>query len=202
MKNYLKEEVQGESSCLGSIFKCFLFPCDSLDEFKSKLEQISKEHHKAKHIPYAYIINNEVRCSDDGEPSSTAGKPMLDFLTRNNMDDVGVIVTRYYGGKDLGVGRLRSYFLLSLEEAYKKASFITKEEAHYVIVSTPYDVFSSISRLAKSKHICIKDISYQMNVIFSIYAKKEEIYSLLSSFVDAYLLLEEGDKLIESRYLS
>lgn len=127
---------------------------------------------------------------------------MLDFLTRNDMDNVGVIVTRYYGGKDLGVGRLRSYFLLSLEEAYKKASFITKEETHYVIISTPYDVFSSISRLAKSKHICIKDISYQMNVIFSIYAKKEEIDSLLSSFNNGYLFLEEGDKLIESKYLS
>lgn len=202
MKNYLKEEVEGDSSCLGSIFKCYLFPCDDVSSFKARLEEISKSNHKAKHIPYAYIIGGETKCSDDGEPSSTAGKPMLEFLSRNSLDNVGCVVARYYGGKDLGTGRLRSYFLLSLEEAYKKANFIQKELTHYVVISTSYDIFSSISRKAKSLHLPIKDVSYQMDVIFTILSSKEALDSLLLPFASKFNLIEEGDKYIDIKYLS
>lgn len=82
----------------------------NLDEIKSILEDIKKEHKKARHIPYAYKIDNIVKKSDDKEPSNTAGGPILNVIEKRNLNNCLIISIRYFGGIKLGSGGLiRAY---------------------------------------------------------------------------------------------
>lgn len=197
MSLFLKETSFGESSCLGSIFKCYLFPVSSITEFNEAIEKIKKENHKARHIPYSYILKESGKCSDDGEPSLSAGKPTLDFLNSKSLKDCACVIARYYGGKDLGVGRLRNYFLYSLEDAFNKAKFIEKKLFYFLKISTDYETYSIISRLAKSSKFLIKNQDYSFDVTFSLYGEKEEIndFLLLNRF--KFKKIEEGEEYIE-----
>lgn len=95
-----------------SKFVGFAYNVDSIDDINDKLDAVGKLHSKATHICYAYILRspNLEKCSDDGEPEGTAGRPMLDLLKRNNLSNTLLVVVRYFGGIKLGVGGLlRAY---------------------------------------------------------------------------------------------
>lgn len=101
----------------GSKFFCFAMPISSIDDAKSAIASLSKKHHKARHVCFAYRIgeNGETyRSYDDGEPSGTAGKPILRQIEHHNLSNVLVVVVRYFGGTKLGTG--------SLMRAYREAS--------------------------------------------------------------------------------
>lgn len=97
----------------GSRFIAYAFPLSSVEDFKKKLEEIKKEHPKATHHCFAYRIGNDgntFRVSDDGEPSGTAGKPILGQIDSKQLTDILVIVVRYFGGTLLGVpGLIHAY---------------------------------------------------------------------------------------------
>ena len=95
---------------LNSKFYAILFPLDNADDFKVILEGIKKEYKKAKHYCYAYKVGQKSKSSDDGEPSGTAGRPLLELLYKKNMNNVALVVVRYFGGTKLGASRLlRTY---------------------------------------------------------------------------------------------
>ncbi len=104
---------QGEYTEKKSRFIASIFPVQSEEEALENIARIRKEHYDARHNCFAYVIgdNNETeRCSDDGEPSGTAGRPILDVLTGNGIHNAAAVVTRYFGGTLLGTGGLvRSY---------------------------------------------------------------------------------------------
>lgn len=97
----------------GSRFIAYAFPIESVEDFKARLEEIKKEHAKATHHCFAYRIGtdkNTFRASDDGEPSGTAGKPILGQIDSNNLTNILVVVVRYFGGTQLGVpGLINAY---------------------------------------------------------------------------------------------
>lgn len=100
-----------------SRFVAYAFELKSLDEVKTNLEQLKKQHKKATHICYAYVCNiNGVseKCSDDGEPGGTAGYPILNVIKKKNLSNTMVAVVRYFGGIKLGAG--------GLTRAYTKAA--------------------------------------------------------------------------------
>ncbi len=110
----IKNEVSAEITEKKSKFIANLYYIESVKEAEEKIEQICKKYHDAKHHCFAYRILEEKniveRVSDDGEPSGTAGAPMLQFLAKNELANVLVIVTRYFGGILLGTGGLvRAY---------------------------------------------------------------------------------------------
>ena len=83
---------------------------NNIDEIKDILENLKKEHKKARHIPYAYKIGNIVKKSDDKEPSNTAGYPIYNIIDKRNLDNCLIVVVRYFGGIKLGAGGLtRAY---------------------------------------------------------------------------------------------
>ncbi len=96
-----------------SRFIAYKLELSSLDIVKPFLEQLKKEHKKARHVCYAYVYNREViseKCSDDGEPGGTAGYPILNVIKKKNLTNVLVAVVRYFGGIKLGAGGLtRAY---------------------------------------------------------------------------------------------
>lgn len=93
-----------------SKFIGYCYEVDTVEEVNAILEDLRKEHKKARHLPYAYRIDGQIKKSDDKEPSGTAGMPILNILDKNNLNHVLVVVVRYFGGIKLGAGGLvRAY---------------------------------------------------------------------------------------------
>lgn len=99
-----------------SKFIALYYKIDSVDEVNDILQDLKKEHKKAKHFPYAYKIDNNIKKSDDKEPSGTAGMPILNIIEKNNLNNCLIVVIRYFGGIKLGTGGLlRAYSNASKE---------------------------------------------------------------------------------------
>ena len=103
-----------------SKFITYYFEVNSLDEIELILNNLKKEHKKAKHFPYAYKIDNLVKKSDDKEPSNTAGSPIYNLIIQNNLNNVLIVVIRYFGGIKLGTGLLTRSYLNAANECLKK----------------------------------------------------------------------------------
>lgn len=99
-----------------SKFIALYYKIDSVDEVNNILQDLKKEHKKAKHFSYAYKIDNNIKKSDDKEPSGTAGMPILNIIEKNNLNNCLIVVIRYFGGIKLGTGGLlRAYSNASKE---------------------------------------------------------------------------------------
>ena len=109
----IREEKTSLTENMKSKFYATAFPVKDVDFFKTRLEAIRKENPKAKHVVYAYRIGVNSKSTDDREPKGTAGRPILELLNKKNLVDVAVIVVRYYGGVQLGAGRLLRTYLNS-----------------------------------------------------------------------------------------
>ena len=102
-----------------SKFIAYYYEVSSVLEVKDILELLKKEHKKAKHIPYAFILENTAGKSDDKEPSNTAGLPILNIIEKNNLNHVLIIVIRYFGGIKLGAGGLTRAYSNASKEVIK-----------------------------------------------------------------------------------
>lgn len=102
-----------------SKFIAYYYEVNSKEEIDNILEDLKKEHKKARHIPYAYKIGNIIKKSDDKEPSNTAGTPIYNIIMQNNLDNVFICVVRYFGGIKLGAGLLTRSYLNSAKEVIK-----------------------------------------------------------------------------------
>lgn len=122
----VKEPATGYVELLRSKFYSFVFPIDNVEDFKSKLEEIRKANPKAKHVVYAYRIGMSSKSNDDKEPKGTAGRPLLELLTKKNLVDTAIIVVRYFGGTELGASRLLRTYLASGVEALNHAVIIER----------------------------------------------------------------------------
>lgn len=106
----INERYQCTTEVMKSKFIAILLPIDNPDSFKKELAKIQKEHSKARHVVYAYRIDEKTKSCDDREPKGTAGRPLLELLMKKDLNRVALIVVRYFGGTLLGAGRLlRTY---------------------------------------------------------------------------------------------
>lgn len=122
----MKEVKSLFSSCIEvdkSKFYAFLFPLKESDKFKEFLKDLKKEHKRAKHFCYAYVIGTSYKSNDDGEPKGTAGRPLLELLLKKDITNTGLIVVRYFGGTKLGASRLLRTYVSSGVEVINKAEF-------------------------------------------------------------------------------
>ena len=120
----VQEEVYALTEVMKSKFTAFVFPVDDVELFKTRLEEIRKANPKAKHIVYAYRIGMNSKSTDDREPKGTAGRPLLELLMKKNLNNTAIIVVRYYGGVQLGAGRLLRTYVTSAVNAINKATII------------------------------------------------------------------------------
>ena len=95
--------------------------------FKKELAKIQKEHSKARHVVYAYRIGQNSKSCDDKEPKGTGGRPILELLNKKNLNDIAIIVVRYYGGVQLGAGRLLRTYLNSAIAVLDKCELLEME---------------------------------------------------------------------------
>ena len=124
--NTIIEEKQATTIINKSKFICCLFKINDIDEVEINLNKVKEEYKDATHYCYAYIVDSKKRCSDDKEPSGTAGLPILNVLEKNEMNHILVVVVRYFGGVKLGAGGLVRAYTNSvtncLEENIKEAT--------------------------------------------------------------------------------
>ena len=117
----INNEYQAMVVEMKSKFIAFAFPIHSVEEFKARLKVIQKENHKARHIVYAYRIDTITKSTDDGEPKGTAGRPLLELLLKKDVNNIALVVVRYFGGTLLGASKLLRTYLNSGIEVLKKA---------------------------------------------------------------------------------
>lgn len=152
-----------------SIFITYLFKVKSTDEVNEYLSQIRKKHYDATHNCYAYIIgmNQEIqKASDDGEPSKTAGFPMLDVLKKRNMTNVLAITTRYFGGIMLGAGGLIRAYSSSVSEALDITNIYEYLNYETILVNVSYSSYNCIENYLKN--YTLFDITYTDKVSIKV----------------------------------
>ena len=123
----IKEEKIQLLENMKSKFYAIAFPCSDVEEFKKRLEKERKDNPKARHFVYAYRIGTASKSCDDKEPKGTGGRPILELLNKKNLVDVAIIVVRYYGGVQLGAGRLLRTYLQSAINVLNNCEIIEKE---------------------------------------------------------------------------
>lgn len=154
---------QAEFKDKGSRFIAFAYPIASIDDVKKYVDALRQEHHKARHWCYAYRLGtdgNQFRANDDGEPSGSAGRPILGQIDSFELTDVLVVVVRYFGGTLLGVSGLIHAYKTSTQMALQAASIVEKNIEKTVFLRCDYPHLPEVLRLAKIHHanVVVQDL--------------------------------------------
>lgn len=168
---------EGEIIEKKSRFIATVMPITSEDEAAEFIAKIKKKYWDAKHNCYAYVIgkNQELqRCSDDGEPNQTAGKPMLDILLREELHDVVVVVTRYFGGILLGTGGLVRAYQKATQEGFANSIIIQKQLGIFAKIKISYNEIGKIQYVLGQNKIPITDSIYTQGVEIQAVIPKEK----------------------------
>lgn len=151
-KTVSEEVCEGFYSEKRSKFLAFVHHVDSVDEAMAIVKKYRKKYYDARHCCYAYVLGSDradFRANDDGEPSSTAGKPILGQLNRLELTDVLVVVIRYYGGVNLGTGGLIVAYRTATEDALSKAVIEEKFVEERITYRFTYPMINAVMRVVK-----------------------------------------------------
>ena len=133
-------------------FLAFAHHVESEDEIKALLQEYKKKYYDARHVCYAYVLGPDrktFRANDDGEPSSTAGKPILGQINSAELTDIFVAVVRYYGGVNLGTGGLIVAHRTATMEALANAEIVTREVEEQITYTFPYVMMNGVMKVVK-----------------------------------------------------
>lgn len=161
----------GELTEKKSRFIATVRPVETEEEALAFVEEMKKKYWDARHNCYAYVLGERqelMRCSDDGEPSQTAGKPMMDVLTGAGLTNVVVVVTRYFGGTLLGTGGLVRAYSGAVKEGLKNSQVITKYWGTRLRVETDYNGIGKLQYLFGQRQIPMMDAEYTERVQFVV----------------------------------
>ena len=172
--NFMKTVIDNKIELIikKSKFITFTYNISNKEEINKILDELRNKYSDATHICYAYIIDNNEKYEDDGEPNGTAGMPILNVLQKENLKNVLCVVIRYFGGLKLGAG--------GLVRAYSKAckeAIITKilEKGYKIKISFKYNDVKKIDYLLKNSQIINKDYDLKTSYIFLIKENEYEI---------------------------
>lgn len=154
---------EGEIIEKKSRFIATVRPIKSEEGAAAFIQEMRKKYWDAKHNCFAYVIGecHEIsRCSDDGEPAQTAGRPMLDLLLLEDIHDVAVVVTRYFGGVLLGTGGLVRAYQQAAREGLAASTIIDKKKGRKLTVGTDYSNLGRLQYLTAQKDLTVMDTVY------------------------------------------
>lgn len=149
----------------------YAYPIKSVEEVKPLIEGLKKEHHKARHWCFAYSIGVDdpiQQSSDDGEPSGTAGKPILNQILSFEVTNILIVVVRYFGGTKLGTAGLIRSYKTAAEEALKVADIIDKEELNVVKITFTYEDTSLVNQLINQHQIEIIKQQFELDCQYEL----------------------------------
>lgn len=170
-----------------SRFISLINPINSEEEAIKYIEQIKKSNWNATHNCYAFVVGDKYelqRFSDDGEPSGTAGKPMLDILIRNNIHNALVVVTRYFGGTLLGTGGLVRAYQKSVDAGLCNCELISKVPGYLLTITADYHNIGKIQHIINTYQLNLMDIQYSDKVLLKVVIKDDEKDSVIQKITE------------------
>ena len=185
----IKEDGQVQEEIKKSRFICHVKRVYSEEEARDFITAIKKEHYKATHNCSAFIIGerSEIkRTNDDGEPSGTAGVPMLGVLENHNLTNVCVLVTRYFGGIKLGAGGLIRAYAGSVALAVKEIGIIEIKEQAGIAIQMSYAQYQEYSNFLREHKLTEIDTNFTDQIDTIIYVDKEEKENIKSALVEFF----------------
>ena len=172
-----------------SSFIGILVHATSVESAKQYLLDIKKEYPKGKHYCYAYIIGGAQKSSDDGEPSGTAGRPLLELLNKKEMDETLLVVVRYFGGVLLGASRLMSTYLETGVQVINSADIVEISNKYGYKMVLSYKEFDELKRLGKSWGFSFENIKYEDKISVDVLGDEGSGERLANSFPHASIEL-------------
>ena len=172
-----------------SKFICHLFRIESEEQAKEYIAKIKKEHYKANHNCSAYMLgeNFEIqRSSDDGEPSGTAGVPMLEVLKKNQLQNTLAIVTRYFGGIKLGAGGLIRAYSTSVSEALKEIGIVQGKLQQILDIIIDYPQLGKLQNYLENEQIAIQEIDYLEQITVKVAIDINQCKSFQNALIDLF----------------
>ena len=185
----IKEDGQVQEEIKKSRFICHAKRVYSEEEARNFITAVKKEHYKATHNCSAFIVGerSEIkRTSDDGEPSGTAGVPMLSVLENHNLTNLCVVVTRYFGGIKLGAGGLIRAYAGSVALAVKEIGIIEIKEQAGIAIQMSYTQYQEYGNFLRDHHLMELDTNFTDQVDTMIYIDKEEKENIKAALVEFF----------------
>lgn len=197
---YLKEETTNTIIIEKSKFICYMKHIQTEQDFKDYLNLIKKKHYDADHVCSGFISNNIKRSNDDGEPSGTAGSPILNVLEKNNLNEMCALVVRYFGGVKLGAGGLIRAYSSAVSECIKTGTLIENiEYPKYNLVLT-YELANKVEHYIKNNTILL-NTKYDENITFEFALddknKLETIKEYTKGIDPIYIGIENIEKVVK-----
>ena len=137
-----------------SKFLAFAFPVSTVEDIKTLIDEYQKKFYDARHVCYAYMLGHQrlvFRANDNGEPSGTAGKPILGQINSNELTDILIIVVRYFGGVKLGTSGLIQAYKAAAAEAIAAATIIERQVEELISVTFEYTLMNQVMRIVKEE---------------------------------------------------
>ena len=185
MKKFItiKENSYDEFVEKKSTFITRLVRVTSEEEAREFIQKMKKKHYDATHVCSCYVVgdNNEItRANDDGEPSGTAGAPMLDVLVKNEIKNVCATVIRYFGGTKLGTGGLVRAYGGGVINALKNATLVERKDALEIRLELDYSLNGKIEYEIEKTNFIVNNLEYTDKIIYTIYVMEEDYDSFQS----------------------
>lgn len=168
-----------------SKFLAFAFHVTSEEEVKQYVAEFRKKYYDARHVCWAYMLGadrTDFRANDDGEPSSTAGKPILGQINKNELTDILIIVVRYYGGVNLGTSGLIVAYRTAAAEAIANAEIVSQFVEEEVVFDFPYIMMNDVMKIIKDMSPRIISQNYDNTCEMKLSIRKSEAPMLKAKF--------------------
>ncbi len=191
----IKENCIYEEIIKKSKFITYLYKINSENEIKDIINDIKLKHKDSTHVCYAYRLNEIEKCIDDGEPSGTAGMPILNVLKKENLNFILCIVVRYFGGIKLGAGGLIRAYGGCCKNALKNCDIVNIEKGLVIEVTFPYENSKDVDYLLKDNSILFKN--YETNITYKFKIKISDF----NNIKDNLIILCKNINILENIYL-
>ena len=199
----IKENTSSEIIEKKSKFIANLYHVETEQEAEEIIQKIRKQYYDAKHHCYAYTIMTENgvinKMSDDGEPSGTAGSPMLAILQKQELVNVLVIVTRYFGGILLGTGGLVRAYSQATLQAMQKAKFVEEQKGYELEIVVDYPEFEKLQYYCRKNAILMTNIEYEEKIKCRLEVTKQEKEKIFKLNQEGNLKIRKWTVLAEKR---
>lgn len=172
----IKSNDKYEETIKYSKFISLIFKVYSKDEVNYCLNKVKGDYPNATHYCYGYIIDNDIKSSDDGEPSKTAGLPILNQITSNDLNYVLIVVVRYFGGVKFGTGLLTRTYAKMARDVIKKDNIITLEKGYDIDITFNYDEIKNVDYLLNTSKIIDKE--FNDNITYNTYINENTLNKL------------------------
>ena len=163
-------------------------PVETEEEALAFIEEMKKKYWDARHNCWAYVLGERqelLRCSDDGEPPQTAGRPMMDVLTGAGLTNTAAVVTRYFGGTLLGTGGLVRAYSAAVQEGLKNSRIITKCRGVRLSIGTDYNGIGRLQYLFGQRQIPMMDTEYTDRVRFAVLVPVSRVQEITKAVTEA-----------------